>query len=397
VKFLVVIPGGYWQIPMIHAAKNQGFSVIVVDSNPDAVGFLHADYRIVADLHSLNEITNDIRLITNTIVGAVSFCSDIGIELAFYLNQVFQVKLQQFLDPQNFVNKSKQRKIWADAHILQPRFKSYMDINSALIERKNIKFPIVVKPADSSGSRGVTIVDQPDGFQQALIDAFSFSRSNQVIVEDFMSGVEFTVEVFAFEGIILPVLITQKTKISNGTGTVSGFLRSLSPNNPVYSPLAKLAVQAYSALGLTNGPGHLELMADLESGPVGVIEAAARGGGFGLSTKLMFEVTGFSLIDETLNSMDGIAQMPISLKYKPGALFFIPTQKGTLLSIKGLEESRAIEGVNITILATIGSAYRRPSIDADRLCAIVVTANSDTELNRKIDAVREKLRFIFND
>jgi hypothetical protein len=111
----------------------------------------------------------------------------------------------------------------------------------------------------------------------------------------------------------------------------------------------------------------------------------------------MFEVTGFSLIDETLNSMDGIAQMPISLKYKPGALFFIPTQKGTLLSIKGLEESRAIEGVNITILATIGSAYRRPSIDADRLCAIVVTANSDTELNRKIDAVREKLRFIFND
>lgn len=382
---------------MISAARSQGFSVIVVDSNPEAAGLQDADYGVVADLHNFDEITKEIRSITSVIVGAISFGSDVGIELAFHLNQIFEVKLQQFLEPQNFVSKSQQRQIWADQQILQPRFKNYTDIDSALIDAIDGDFPIVVKPADSSGSRGVTIVDRPEALQQALIDAFSFSRGNQVIVEDFMLGAEFTVEVFALEGITLPILITQKTKLQNGTGTVSGLLQTLSPNHPIYSPIANLAVQAYSALGLINGPGHLELMADLESGPIGVVEAAARGGGFGLSTQLMFEVTGFSLVDETLNAISRSALMPMSLNYKPGALFFVPTQRGRLLRIEGLEESQAIKGVSISILSTVGTEYQNPSTDADRLCAIVVTANSEVELGQKIELIRERLRFVFSE
>jgi biotin carboxylase len=230
-----------------------------------------------------------------------------------------------------------------------------------------------------------------------VIDAFKYSKTNQIIIEEFMPGVEFTVEVFAFEGEILPVLITQKEKIQNGTGTVSGFLRAINPDHSFYSQIADLAVQAYSALGLRNGPGHLELIADLKSGPVGVVEAAARGGGFGLSTKLMLAVTGFDLIGETLRTFNGDSKFPNILKFKPGALFFVPSRKGRLIEIEGLAESRAIEGVDISVFAKIGSEYQEPVSDGDRLCAIVVTASSDEELDSKIQLIRERLRFVFDD
>jgi biotin carboxylase len=395
--YFVVIPGGYWQRALIQAAKNQEYKVIVVDSNPNAPGFQIADHRIVAELDDFERIGDEIRLITNTIVGAVSFCSDVGVELSFYLNKLFKAKLQLYLEPENFVSKSRQRHIWADAGVLQPSFKCYNNLEFAIIDCDEPILPIVVKPDDSSGSRGVTIINHYRELRQALISAFDFSRTNQIIIEAFIPGVEFTVEVFAFEGEILPVLITQKAKIQNGTGTVSGFLRAVSPESAIYSQIADLAIEAYSALGLRNGPGHLELIADLESGPVGVVEAAARGGGFGLSTKLMFEVTGFDLINETLRAFRGSSQMPNTLKYQPGALFFVPSRRGRLLKIEGLAEARAIEGVDISVLATIGSEYQDPSTDADRLCAIIVTARSNEELDIKIEAIREGLRFVFDD
>lgn len=393
----MVIPGGYWQQSLIQSAKNQGFTIIVVDSNPNAPGFQVADHQIVAELEDFEVISNEILLITNTIVGAVSFCSDVGVELSFYLNHLFKVQPQQFLEPANFVSKSQQRKIWADAKILQPNFKCFDNIELAIGGCRLATLPMVVKPVDSSGSRGVTILSGTQDLQQALIGAFNFSRTNQVIVEEFMFGVEFTVEVFAFDGEILPVLITQKEKIQNATGTVSGFLRAINPDCLIYSQIANLAAQAYSALGLINGPGHLELIADLESGPVGVVEAAARGGGFGLSTKLMCEVTGFDLIEETLKVLNGSSKIPKALKFKPGALFFVPSRKGRLVGIEGLAESRAIEGVDISVLATIGSEYQDPTTDADRLCAIVVTASSNEELDIKIQVIRERLRFVFDD
>ena len=395
--YFVVIPGGYWQRALIQAAKNQEYKVIVVDSNPNALGFQIADHRIVAELDDFERIGDEIRLITNTIVGAVSFCSDVGVELSLYLNKLFKAKLQLYLEPENFVSKSRQRHIWADARVLQPSFKCYNNLEFAIIDCDEPILPIVVKPDDSSGSRGITIINHYRELRQALISAFDFSRTNQIIIEAFMPGVEFTVEVFAFEGEILPVLITQKAKIQNGTGTVSGFLRAVSPESAIYSQIADLAIEAYSALGLRNGPGHLELIADLESGPVGVVEAAARGGGFGLSTKLMLEVTGFDLINETLRAFRGSSQMPNTLKYQPGALFFVPSRRGRLLKIEGLAEARAIEGVDISVLATIGSEYQDPSTDADRLCAIIVTARSNEELDIKIEAIRERLRFVFDD
>ena len=397
VKYLVVIPGGYWQTSIILAAKSQGYSVIVVDSNPHAVGLHAADHQIVADLEDFELVREEIRLITKTIDGAVSFCSDVGISLSHYLNQVFEIKSKQFSDPDNFVSKSQQRKIWEIANILQPSFQCFDEIDSAISGCNSLDFPIVIKPVDSSGSRGVTILHHPADLRQALVAAFDSSKSNQVIVEAFMPGVEFTVEVFAVEGEILPLLVTQKAKIQNGTGTVSGYLRALSPGHPIYPQIASLAVDAYSALGLRNGPGHLELIADLEAGPIGVVEAAARGGGFGLSTKLMFEVTGISLVDETLKTVDGSSRVPIFPKFKPGVLFFIPSRKGTLIKIEGLAETQALEDVDITVLASIGTKYHNPTTDADRLCAIVVTANSEQDLDTKIELIREKLRFVFDE
>jgi hypothetical protein len=212
-----------------------------------------------------------------------------------------------------------------------------------------------------------------------------------------MIGTEFTVEVIAIDGVVNVLLITRKVKVSENTRTVSRELRSISPSDPLYAKISNLAISAFESLGISNGPGHLEMIVDEEDGPVGLVEAAFRGGGFNLADRLVEVTTGFDLTNSCLMPFLGEKCSVGTLGYTPSILFFHPTQKGKLVEIVGLDEAEKIPGVEIEILGVQGEIYGEPATDGDRLCTIIISASSESELEEKKSRVEMLLKFCFEE
>ena len=394
-KYLVVCTCGRWQLPIIKLAQSQGIICIAVDANPNAIGFKYSDYAIVSDLSHTKYIAQEISKITNEIIGAISFCSDAGIKLSQELNRFFKVDSRLIFEAENAINKVKQRQIWRDTMILQPNFEVFDKPEAALEFLRQTKLPKVIKPSDSSGSRGVSILVNQNNFDDAIKKAFAFSKHGQIIIEDYMEGTEYTVEVIAIQSKVKVLLITRKMKVDENTKTVARELVSLSPSNFLYNEISKLAENAFQALKINNGPGHLEMIVDETKGPIGVIEAAFRGGGFNLSDKLVQVATGFNLTNFILKQMLEKDVQIDNLNYRPSALFFKPTMQGKLISIQGLDVCRKIDGADIEILCEIGQYFEQADTDADRLCTIIVTADSEVDLKAKKERVESSLNFIF--
>lgn len=396
-EFIVICTSGKWQLPIIRKAKSRGLVCIAIDENPDALGFIEADYVIVSKLNDLDYIVDEIRKITNKISGAISFCSDAGIFLAQHLNSQFMCAPQLMFQVENATNKVIQRRIWDASGIVQPKFEVFKNSKDANLYGSRTVFPFVVKPSDSSGSRGVTIVSHPGELNQAIDSAFEYSKAGEIIIEEFMNGIEYTVEILAVDAEVNILLITRKIKVSENTRTVSRELASISPENFLYPKIAQLAKSAFESLGIKNGPGHLEMIVDEETGPVGVVEAAFRGGGFNLSDRLVELTTGIDLTSACLMPFFGEQPSTQEINYRPGVLYFQPTQKGRLINILGLAEVEKISGVEIEILGNLGEVYEEPKTDGDRLCTIIITALTPLELEEKKKQVDSLLNFIFED
>jgi hypothetical protein len=396
-NYIVVCTSGKWQIPIFRKAKSYGLTCIAVDENANASGFKEADFVIVAKLTDISYIVNEIRKITDEISGAISFCSDAGVSLAQVLNNEFRCSPKLLFSAENATNKANQRKLWSTSDIAQPKFKVFINAEDAYLFGASANLPFVVKPSDSSGSRGVSIVSKPLELKGAIKSAFEFSKTGEVIFEDFMAGTEYTVEVLAIDGEVNVLLITRKMKVSEDTRTVSRELRSISPENHLYPKIANLAKSAFESLGINNGPGHLEMIVDEEIGPVGVVEAAFRGGGFNLSDRLVEVTTGFDLTDSCLMPFLNKKSLVEKIGYNPSVLFFQPTQKGRLVAVHGLAQAERIQGVEIEILGVLGEVYEEPTTDGDRLCTIIISAPTDSELEEKKKQVENLLTFSFED
>jgi hypothetical protein len=112
VKFLAICTSGEWQIPVIIAAKKQSILTIAIDSNELSKGFEVADYKITSNLENLEFIYSEIRKITNSLIGAVSYCSEAGVSLAQSIMKEFHCHSDNLFDPIVATNKVAQRKVW---------------------------------------------------------------------------------------------------------------------------------------------------------------------------------------------------------------------------------------------------------------------------------------------
>lgn len=396
-KYLVICPSGKWQIPIIREAKSRGLGTIAVDEDSNAAGFKHADYVVNAALKDTIYIKDEIKKVTNKIIGAISFCSDKGISLAQKLNREFQCSPKLIFNSENATNKIYQRNLWKRSNIPQPKFQSFTNPQEAITFGTSVTLPIVIKPSDSSGSRGVTIVSHADEIKGAVDYAFKFSTSGEIIVEDFIDGLEYTVEVLAIDSKVHVLLVTQKVQISNDNRVVSRELRTVSPQHHAYKQISSLAKSAFESLGIGNGPGHLEVILNQETGTAGVVEAAFRGGGFNLADRLVQVATSFDLTKACLGPYLNDRINMEEITYRPSTLFFQPTRKGKLVGISGLEQVKKIPGVEIEILGILGKSYSIPRTDGDRLCTIIATASTDSELDLKKRQIEGLLEFRFEE
>lgn len=183
-KKLLILGGDHFTIPVVEAAKKQGYYTITCDYLPDNVAHKVSDEYVnfsTTDKEGILEWARKSR-----IDGVVTF-TDSGVVTTAYvqhhlgLPQVGPLESVEILQ-----NKDKFRKFLADNGFNVPRAKGYTTYDDSLIDIDWYQWPVIVKPVDSAASKGVTRVDVKEMLKDAVEYALQYSSSGRFIIEEFI-------------------------------------------------------------------------------------------------------------------------------------------------------------------------------------------------------------------
>lgn len=184
-KRLMLLGGIRYLLSVIEAAHKQGYYVITADYIPDNIAHKYSDEYVNVSIIDKDAVLKVAR--EKQIDGIMSFGVDPGVVSASYVQQ--QMGLPSF-GPYESVeilqNKDKFRAFLTEHDFNVPKAKGYTKAEDAMADANQWEYPIIVKPTDAAGSKGVTRVDEPSRLKVAVDYAFEKSLSGQIIIEDFI-------------------------------------------------------------------------------------------------------------------------------------------------------------------------------------------------------------------
>lgn len=184
-KKLMLLGGLRYLLPVIEAAHQQGYYVITCDYLPHNIAHKYSDEYVdvsIVDKEAVLKVARD-----KKIDGIMSFAVDPGVITASYVQN--EMGLPSF-GPYESVcilqNKDRFRAFLTEHGFNVPKAKGFGSMDEALAAKDWYPWPVIVKPTDSAGSKGVSRVDRYEDLKPALEDAFEHSISGRVIVEEFI-------------------------------------------------------------------------------------------------------------------------------------------------------------------------------------------------------------------
>lgn len=202
-KKLMLLGGLRYLLPVIEAAHRHGIHVITVDYLPDNIAHKYSD-----EYHNVSIIDKDavLKLAQELqIDGIMSFAVDPGVVAAAYTAEKMGLPFQCSYEAACILqDKSRFRQFLADNGFNVPNARGYSEGDDALKDVDYFNWPVIVKPVDSAGSKGVTRVDDPADLPAAIAHALDCSPSRHFIIEDFLEkvGPSMGDECFVVDGVL---------------------------------------------------------------------------------------------------------------------------------------------------------------------------------------------------
>ena len=337
-KKIMVLAAGLLQIDVIEKAKSMGYYVLAVDGNPKAPGFNVADKAICADI--VNEETMLKIARDEHVDGVIHPCSEVSMAVMGRIND--ELGLSGISREQAIcaTNKHLMRKAFEKGNAPSPKSILAQDAEDAWSRLQNeFDTDAILKPSRNSGSRGIAKVsrnmDKGD-FVRAYDEALSESRDHSVLIEQFIEGPEFSIEMIVWQGEIHVLTVTDKKT------TGAPHFVELGHNQPScfsandVETLKAAAVAGVRALGVNNCACHAE--AKLMNGKAYLMEVGARLGGDFISTELTHLSTGIDMVAAAIDVALGV-EPDLSAKEEPKGVcirYFCP-KPGKLVSISNTE------------------------------------------------------------
>lgn len=186
-KKLLLLGGGYAEIPLIQAAKKLGFYVISSGNDPKGLGHKFADETQLKDYNDKKAI---LLLSKKLKINAIcAGCNDFAALTASYVAEKLKLPGHDaFICSKLIHHKDTLRKFLKTHKIPSPYAKAFSKKNSALSNLKNFKYPIIIKPVDLTGGKGITKANNQDEAKKAVNKAFKKSFVKRIIIEKFING-----------------------------------------------------------------------------------------------------------------------------------------------------------------------------------------------------------------
>lgn len=337
-KRLLVLAAGILQVPVIKKAKEMGIYVIAADGDPNAVGLKYADKAIVVNITSEEKVLKVAR--EEHIDGVIHPCSEVSMNVMGRLNDELGLSGITREQAIRATNKHLMREAFEKG--IAPSPKSFLteNVEDAWMHLQNdFSTDGILKPSRNSGSRGIAKVsrdmDKAD-FVKAYDIAFNESRDKSVLIEQFIEGPEFSIEIIVWNGKVNVLTVTDKKT------TGAPHFVELGHNQPSCFSVADVetlkaaAVAGVKALGVNNCACHAE--AKLMEDKAYLMEIGARLGGDFISTELTHLSTGIDMVAAAINVALGV-EPDLNPKEEPKGIcirYFCP-KPGKLVSISNTE------------------------------------------------------------
>jgi biotin carboxylase len=400
---VIHIGAGVWQQKAIRYSKNMGFKVIAVDIDPRYKDSENIDFFILEDIKNTKKIsklcTNIISKNNLIIKGVHCVSNEAGQISAATLRDYFGLRGISAKGVKFFTRKDLQRKILESNKFIKiPLYKVFKEVNSTNINNffNEVRLldinKIIVKPVDSSGSRGVFVFrmsEEPQVLYHMAKCSMNFSIVGMIIVEEFIEGEERTVESLTINGKSKLVAATKKFKVENTNLTVSSSLESIELSKKEIVDFELFFNYLSCTTFEKDFVGHSEFICD-NNGEYWLVESACRGPGFGVFDEFIPLIYGidsllFSLKLETntLNKLNIIRK-----RYSPALISFIPTKNGVIRSLVDLNNN-----VNIQVrwIKEVGDQISDPKTDNDRVASVIVSQSDQSELHNKMNKAMKKI------
>ncbi len=382
------VGAGPHQLKGIVRAKNMGLFVIASDGNSEAPGFGVADLPYVVNVKDKEANLKIAR--ENAIDGVLSIASEVSIKTVAYISQVIGLPGINSEVAHKCTDKEQMRKAFHDAGLPGPESEVAFSLEELFYKADKIGFPVVVKPADSAGSRGVNRVDNKNGLKRAFLGAMKYSGKQKILVEAFLDGVESSVEAFVHDKDIHILTLSDKVRTPPPHLLDTTVIFPSAHPKAIQEQMVEMMVKAISGIGINLGPVHFEFMLT-DDGPVPV-ELAARGPGFKVFTDIIPRITGIDILGELIKC--ALSEKPDLRKNKDLAsvLKFIETKPGKIKKISGTEEAKKIEGVcELEIYLKEGDTVNSLTCGDDRIGHFISFANTREEA---VNIAREVERMV---
>lgn len=200
---ILILGGGALGLHQIHAARQAGFYTIVTDQNPDAPGLKEADLGVPISATDIPALVSFVRAHTKTQISAVYCGNDFGLVAVEHIKYALGLPHNSVEAALRCTDKKLMKECFLRDGIPAPQgfYASSPEAVVAKIDR--ITLPAIVKPTDSSGSRGITVVSDERELAAAVQEAFAHSSAG-VLVEEYLVGTHHDVNGFFFNNLFYP-------------------------------------------------------------------------------------------------------------------------------------------------------------------------------------------------
>lgn len=160
---------------------------------------------------------------------------------------------------------------------------------------QGLAYPVIAKPADRSGSRGITKVERPGDLRGAIEAAWEESFSQIALVEDFLEGDEFSVECLSWQGVHRVLQVTRKFTTGAPGFVETAHLQPPLIDDATYLRIERVVCRALDTLGVRVGAAHAEVKVN-DAGEPKIVEIGSRMGGDFIGSDLVPLSTGLDYV-----------------------------------------------------------------------------------------------------
>ncbi len=383
-KKIMILAGGNDQCALIEELRryfNGNVEIILVDMSDKVKAISYADKFL--RISTMDKATVLFAAREEKIDYILTACGDQPLSTMAYVSE--QLGLPTYLSEQevkDITNKRFMKDKMVKNEIPTARH-IYIDRNWKGVV-PDFKYPLVVKPVDSNGSKGVKKVFKPSELNSSLREAFCYSLSGDVIIEEFKSGEELSVDVYVEDTTAKLLSITASKKIKENTKSFT-IIQSYYPASVNYKEkrVLEIAQQIVNAWGLKDTPLLIQMIVNGDD--YNVLEFSARMGG-GSKYHLIQVLSGVNIMEVYVRMLMGEKpHVEPKKQWNNAIMSYVYCNPGNFFSLSGFKELKDNGDIySYFTYRAAPSKIEKSEISSDRVAGFLVVGETAEDVHKKL-------------